>query len=108
MTSLDIAAELAGVASSDDPDGYMAACSALNRLVTDAEHRQWLADLDRGYYEDEAPTDDTLMYDGPLFGPTWEDLDHLMGQRAACLNMPETLAGLDREIAETRRVLEGV
>lgn len=59
-------------------------------------------------YRDEPAelTDAEMFDDGEIFGADWEYLDFLMGQRAACAGMPDTLANLDREIGELRASLE--
>lgn len=101
----------------EDYRAFVSLCSVLNRLPESAEFEQWLAAegeyeawldaLDRGHYRDECPelAGDILFDDGPLFGPSQDDLDWLESQRPDCESLPETLAELDREIAETRRVL---
>lgn len=124
------AARDAGVATESDPDGYMACANELSCLPSEAEFEAWLSGIYpiRDVYLDEThempfsdwyePDEDDraaaagvfdgrpLFYDGPLFVPDANDLMWLEAQRAACLDMPETLANLDREIGELRAALE--
>lgn len=122
------AAREAGVANPDDPDGYMACANELCCLPSEAEFTAWLSGVYpvRDVYLDECeempfshffePDEDDRLaamaildrpfFDGPLFAPDRDDLAWLESQRADCLDLPETLANLDREIGELRAALE--